>query len=88
MARYIGNQPTGAAQSADEFLPIPTHYDDGVGYLYFGWETLDGGWLLRRTSKSTLQKEDITPATSPYPTDTFAQHWGSRGSVFDASGGA
>lgn len=47
--------------SSDIGLPIPQNIDESDStYFYFGWESVNGGWLVRRVFRSSAVKLDAT----------------------------
>lgn len=49
------------------FLPVPDRFDQdpNSAYFYFGWESLNGSWRVRRQKRSTAATEDATIANNP-----------------------
>jgi len=60
------------------FLPVSDRFDQDLNsaYFYFGWESLNGSWRVRRQKRSTAATEDATIANNPIftnLTDAWAQ---------------
>ena len=49
------------------FLPVSDRFDQdsNIDYFYFGWESLNGSWRVRRQKRSTATTEDATIANNP-----------------------
>lgn len=61
------------------FLPTPDNSDDTLddGYFYFGWESVEGGWLVRRQDRADSLSESATEDNnSSY--DSYTDAWSDR----------
>lgn len=58
------------------FLPVPELSDHDQTYFYFGWEVVNGGWLIERQSRATSEREF---ANSGYGNLTDA--WENKGTL-------
>lgn len=68
-ARLQGNRvevETTATGSSDfGFLPIPDLFDEtDATYFYYGWNNVNGNWLIRRGNRLTAQKQNATISTN------------------------
>jgi len=51
----------GGGGGGTSFLELPDELDDSSDpYFYFGWENVDGGWLIRRQERNTSVSLDAT----------------------------
>jgi len=78
VASTVGIQgPPGTGGSGSSFLPPPDLVDESdATYFYYGWEDVNGGWLVRRATRATAKKED---ATTGFP--DLATAWTNRASL-------
>lgn len=54
------------ADLARPFLPTPEQFDEtNSDFFFFGYEEVDGSWLVRRQSRQTGQSQDATLAGNP-----------------------
>lgn len=72
---YKGDPGDGSGS----FLPVPDEIDvDPVSsYTYYGWLLVAGGWLVRRTLRSTAIANDATQASNPAYSN-LATAWAAR----------
>ena len=57
--------PGAGASGGSPFLPRPDLIDDrDEMFFYFGWENVNGGWLIRRTERATAQQLAATEANN------------------------
>lgn len=63
------------------FNPFPDNYSDtATDYYYFGWESINGSWLIRKRSKtSSLYTEASITNNATYA--TLALAWVDRESL-------
>jgi len=53
--------PEEPEKRVKSFLPIPDLCDDyGQEYFYFGWETVNGSWMIRRQLRATSKELSAT----------------------------
>ena len=53
-------------------LPVPDLFDENdPNFFYFGWENVNGGWLVQRQNRSTSITESATTGHANL-TDAFA----------------
>ncbi len=53
-------------------LPVPDLFDENdPNFFYFGWENVNGGWLVQRQNRSTSITESATTGHTNL-TDAFA----------------
>lgn len=63
------------------FNPFPDLYDDtATDYYYFGWESVNGDWLIRRRTKASSAYTDCNSQHNPSHPD-LATAWVDRTSL-------
>ena len=66
---------------ANIFLPAADNVDDtGATYFYFGWESVNGSWLVRRQLRVDATTEDATIGNNAGYVNLTAA-WPDRGSL-------
>ena len=62
-------------KAAHPFLPVPDRVDDtsDEARFYFGWQSVNGGWLIQRQRRAGAEKHS---ATTGYP--DLASAWPHR----------
>ena len=63
-------------QQVAGFLPPADRIDDttGIEFFHFGWEDVNGGWLIRRQTRSDSTFVDATESNNSSYT-TLAEAW-------------
>ena len=59
------------------FLPVPDDYSSTGSLFFFGWEEVNGGWLIRAQGRSSGSHTDATVANNPTYT-SYANAWADR----------
>ncbi len=63
------------------FLASPDYIDDADSiYFYFGWTTVNGGWMVRRQVRLTALTSDATVANNSGVTN-ITDAWTTRASL-------
>ena len=63
------------------FNPFPDEYDDTqTDYYYFGWESINGSWLIRKRSKTSSLYTEANNVNNPTYA-TLALAWVDRVSL-------
>ncbi|NEN91196.1 MAG: hypothetical protein F6K48_20715 [Okeania sp. SIO3H1] len=71
----------GGGGSGTAFLPIPDDLDESSATeFFFGWEDVDGGWLIARQTRATAQTVHADQANNPLYT-TLTAAWPDRQSL-------
>ena len=49
-------------KAAQPFLPMPERVDDTSdgNRFYFGWQSINGGWLIQRQMRAGAEKHSVT----------------------------
>lgn len=69
--------PPGTGSGGSSFLPPPDLLDESdATYFYYGWEDVNGGWLVRRATRASAKKAN---ATTGHP--DLATAWANRSSL-------
>jgi hypothetical protein len=48
------------ADSGVSYLPVPDNEETTTAFIYMGWESVSGGWLVRRRDRVTFATGDAT----------------------------
>lgn len=70
----------GTCSGGGGFLPTPPDLEETPTYFYWGWSSIDGAWLVRRTDRSNANYLDATVVSNPsYP--SYSDAWQNRASL-------
>ena len=74
--RYLATTQTSSA-GAYEHLALPEDQDEtGTVYYYYGWSSVDSGWLIQRQTIATGLSDSATSGAANY-----AAAWTGRASL-------
>ncbi len=60
------NNPGNGGGSGTTFLPVSDNLDEtDPTYFYFGWISVDGGWLIHRQERSSSLTSKATVSNNP-----------------------
>lgn len=71
----LGALSVGAGGTNTSFLPLPDRPDIvDLTHFYRGWESVNGGWLVRRRDRVTDEEKEATISGNPSYT-TLTEAW-------------
>lgn len=69
---------TGGSSDESTFLPTPDRVDDAnASYFYFGWDSVEGSWLVRRQLRSDASIVEASVVNNPTYI-TLTEAWSSK----------